>query len=91
MGDLIRHRCRQKNCPNTYTHVLGGDMAFGKHYNGGDCMPCFYAALLLEYGVTTERVEQSEQMMAMFKPHLDAMGWTWADVKNSYARGPVVM
>lgn len=88
---LKRHRCRQTGCPNTYVFVLGGDMAFGRHYQDGECIPCFYAALLLEYGLTPERVENSEQMMEMFLPHLDKMGWTWNDVRDSYQRHPVVM
>jgi hypothetical protein len=63
-------------------------MAFGRHYQGGDCLPCFYAALLHEYGVTIERVEASEQLMAMFLSHLDKMGWTWMDVRACYQREP---
>jgi hypothetical protein len=85
-----KYHCRQKGCPNTYTDVLGGDAAFGKNYGGGDCMPCYFAAQIVEYGLTPEQVEKSE-LGAMMKPFLEKTGWIWGDVEDSYQRKPVVM
>lgn len=85
------HRCRQKNCPNTYSDVIGGEMAFGKHYSGAECLPCFYAALIIEYGLTIEQIEQSENFMGMMQPHLEKTGWSWNDVRDSYQRGALLM
>ena len=86
-----RYRCRQQGCPNTYTDVLGGDNAFGRNYGGADCLPCYYAALLLSYSQTPEQIEQVPEFIGRFLPHLETMGWSWQDVKDSFTRKPVVM
>ncbi len=85
------YRCRQQGCPNVYTEVLGGDAAFGMNYSGADCMPCYFAALLVEYGQTPEQIEESEQLMEMFHPFLERTGWSWDNVKDSYQRRPQIM
>jgi hypothetical protein len=65
-------------------------MAFGKHPKG-DCIPCGFAAEMIENGQTPEQIEQHAQLMGMFLPFLKNTGWTWDDVKASFLRGPVVM
>ena len=88
---MPNHRCRQMGCPNTYSDVVGGDMAFGKHYAGADCLPCFYAAMLHDNGQTPEQIEAHPTLMNEFIPHLDKCGWSWRDVKDSFNRVPAPM
>lgn len=85
------HKCRQKGCPNTYTHVVGGIGAFGARMSGADCLPCFYAAQLLENGQTPEQIEAVPQIMELFLPHLTEAGWTWEHVKASFERRPEIL
>ncbi len=87
---MTRYRCRQNGCPNTYTDVVGGDNAFGKHKGHADCLPCFFAAQLIENGQTPEQIETMPHLVASFRDKLAPMGWTWDDVKASYARKPAL-
>ncbi len=85
-------KCAQKGCPNRYTEVIGSDAAGGsgwgpKARKGADCLPCYYAGLLHHLDTGPELIEGNEQMMTEFIPSLAKMGWTWQDVKDSYARG----
>jgi len=88
---LPRFKCRQQGCPNTYTDVLGGDNAFGKNYGGADCLPCYYAALLIEYGLAPEQLDEVPEFKSRFLPHLEQAGWAWEDLKDSYRRQPKIM
>lgn len=81
-----RYRCRNKFCPNRYGDVIGGDNAFGKHKAGAVCIPCLYAEQMTEHGQTIDQVEGVPHLMEMFIGLLAKTGWTWQDVKDSYAR-----
>lgn len=91
MTKAPKFRCRQNGCPNTYTDVIGGDMAFGSNYRGADCLPCNFAAQLIQNRQTPEQIKQSPQLMEMFLPFLEKTGWGWADVEASFQRKPVMM
>lgn len=85
-------RCRQKGCPNTFTDVIGGDMAFGKNAKkSADCTPCNIAAQMIEYGQTPEQIEAVPQMMELMLSTLKNTGWTWQHVKDCLQRKPVVI
>lgn len=82
----MNHKCRHKECPNTYDDVVGGDMAFGRNKRGAECLPCFYADQLLEQDLTPERVAAVPVIVDSFNEHLSRTGWTWRDVEAAYAR-----
>jgi hypothetical protein len=86
-----RFKCRQAGCPNTYTNVIGGDMAFGRVRGNADCVPCNIAAQMLDYGQTPEQIEACAQMMELMLQVLKESGWTWQDVKDSLPRRPKMM
>lgn len=81
-----RYKCRHAFCPNHYTDVIGGDTAFGKHKAGAECIPCLYAAQMVDQGQTIEQVETVPQVLEMFLKVLTMNGWTWQDMKDSYQR-----
>ena len=85
-GTSGRHKCRHPFCPNTYTEVIGGDNAFGKHKAGAVCVPCLYAEQMVSHGQTIEQVERVPALMQMFVGLLSKAGWTWQDMKDSYQR-----
>lgn len=85
-----RYHCRQQGCPNTYTDVLGGEQAFGKHFAGADCIPCYIAAQLHDNGQTPEMIERIPALRARCEQLLRNTGWTLAHVQASYTRHPVI-
>jgi hypothetical protein len=85
------YHCRQADCPNSYTDVLGGDAAFGSNYSGADCVPCYFAALMLSQNQTPAQVEARPELFEQMSSYLERTGWTWEDVKASYEREPVMM
>lgn len=83
----MSNKCRQKGCPNTFTHALFADRVL---VGGADCLPCFYAAQFIEHGLTPEQVEQQPDYMESLVPHLAKGGWLWSDVKASFERRPTL-
>lgn len=81
-----RFRCAQKTCPNTYNEVIGGD-GWGGTKSGADCLPCYFAGMIRQTGSTPERIEGNLEFMAMMETNLRKGGWTWQQVKESFARG----
>jgi hypothetical protein len=81
-----RWKCRNAGCNNHYDDVIGGDNAFGKHKAGAECIPCLYAAQMVDHGQTIEQVEAVPQLMEMFTQLLGNTGWTWEHVKEAHAR-----
>ncbi|MDP2661881.1 MAG: hypothetical protein Q8R28_14240 [Dehalococcoidia bacterium] len=82
---MKRYRCAQTGCPNFYTEVIGAE-GWGGTRAGGDCLPCHMASSIPE-GTPIEVLEGSEQLMGMMRPFLESGGWTWQNVRDSYARG----
>ena len=80
-------RCHIKECTNTFDHAVGGDRVLT---SGPYCLPCFYAAQLVQNGLTPEQIEERADYMEMMIPHLASAGWLWSDVKTSYQRKPVL-
>ena len=81
-----RHKCRNVDCSNYYDDVIGGDSAFGKHKAGAECIPCLYAAQMVDQGTSVEKVESVPHLMEMFTRLLANTGWTWEHVKEAHAR-----
>jgi len=81
----MEHNCRQQGCPNRYDDVIGV-WPLGKKLSGADCLPCYYAGLMKYIGQSPEDIEQAPELMSTFITHLATMGWTWGQVKGSYAR-----
>jgi len=90
-------KCRHSDCENRYQDVIGGDNAFGKNKSGAECLPCMYAAQMVEHGQTIEEIESVPHLMKMFTELLrrgagdcryaeGKTGWTWEHVKASHAR-----
>lgn len=85
------YRCKQKDCPNMFTDVLGGNNAFGANAKkSADCIPCNIAAQMIENNQTPEQIEAVPQMMELMQSTLRKTGWTWEHVKDSLARQPVI-
>ncbi len=84
-----RGHCRQKECPNQFDEMIGGEQAFGKRLVG-DCIPCLIAAQLVDVGKGLDLIEGNPQMLEMTAAHLENTGWTWADLVASYGRKPVI-
>lgn len=80
---MPNHKCAQKDCPNTYTDLIG--VGWGKK-SGADCLPCFHAGMMRSAGLTPEEAEKVPELLAQFISHLEATGWTFQDVKDSYGR-----
>ncbi len=86
------YRCRQDGCPNYFSEVIGGDNAFGKNaIKSSDCIPCNFAAQMVDNGQTPEMVEAIPELLEGFIDLLEKTGWTWEHVKESFTRRPKIM
>lgn len=81
-----RYKCRNSFCTNHYDEIIGGDKAFGSKKTGAVCIPCLYAAQLLDTGLTLDKVDETPHVKRMFLGLLAKTGWTWDDMIFSYQR-----
>jgi len=80
-----RYKCRRPYCPNYYDDIVGAS-GWGNIKSGAECLPCLYAMQMVSHGQTPEQIEESPHMVNEFNSTLDKMGWSWQDIKDSYAR-----
>lgn len=76
------HKCAQKECKNRYSDVVG---VWSGGAKGATCLPCFYAGRMQQEGQTPEQIEG---VVAIFEPLVELLartGWTWEQLRYSYA------